>query len=118
MLILKKVEMIELHIFQEFKETNSKYKAKIRSCISNLKDKNNPDLRESILQGRLDPKDFAKMSPEEMMSKDKQKQVEEAIKLSLHELVTAEDNQAETDMFKCGRCKQRKTKYCNPPFFY
>ena len=115
-LILKKAELIELSIFQEFKETDSKYKAKVRSCVSNLKDKNNPELKERILEGILDPRDFAKMTPEEMMSKDKQKQVEEAIKLTLHELVTAADNQAETDMFKCGRCKQRKTKYCNPCF--
>ncbi len=115
-LVLRKVELIEFALFKEFKETDSKYKAKVRSCISNLKDKNNPDLKERILDGRLDPNDFAKMTPEEMMSKDKQKQVEEAIKLSLHELVTAADNQAETDMFKCGRCKQRKTKYCNPCF--
>jgi transcription elongation factor S-II len=115
-LVLRKVGLIELALFKEFKETDSKYKAKVRSCISNLKDKNNPDLKERILDGRLDPMDFAKMTPEEMMSKDKQKQVEEAIKLSLHDMVTAADNQAETDMFKCGRCKQRKTKYCNPCF--
>jgi transcription elongation factor S-II len=37
--------------------------------------------------------------------------VEEAIKLSIHEAVSAADNQSETDMFKCGKCKQRKTKY-------
>jgi transcription elongation factor S-II len=45
-----------------------------------------------------------------MMSKDKRAEAEKAIRESMHIAVSAKET-AETDMFKCGKCKQRKTKY-------
>lgn len=46
-----------------------------------------------------------------MMSKDRQKEKEEAEKEALHWAVAAADNQASTDMFRCGKCGERKCKY-------
>lgn len=44
--------------------TTSEYKAKIRSLFVNLKDKANPGLRASIVDGSLAPEKFAKMTSE------------------------------------------------------
>ncbi|KAK7883881.1 hypothetical protein WMY93_027004 [Mugilogobius chulae] len=40
---------IEDHIYQEFKCTDMKYKTRLRSRISNLKDQKNPELRRNVL---------------------------------------------------------------------
>lgn len=42
--------------------TTSDYKSKIRSLFVNLKDKGNPALRASIVDGSLAPAKFAKMT--------------------------------------------------------
>ena len=41
-----------------------KYKNRIRSRISNLKDAKNPDLRENLLLNRISAKQLANMTPE------------------------------------------------------
>lgn len=56
--------MIEEEIYKEFKNTDNKYKNKIRSRVANLRDKKNPALRENVLLGSISPEKLAKMSPE------------------------------------------------------
>ena len=51
-------------IFQEFKNTDMKYKNRVRSRISNLKDVKNPNLRRTVLCGNVSPERMAGMSAE------------------------------------------------------
>lgn len=51
-------------IFQEFKNTDMKYKNRVRSRISNLKDMKNPNLRRTVLCGSVTPERMAKMTAE------------------------------------------------------
>lgn len=51
-------------IFQEFKNTDMKYKNRVRSRISNLKDVKNPNLRRTVLCGSVTPERMAKMTAE------------------------------------------------------
>ena len=53
-----------VEIFAEFKNTDMKYKNKIRSRVLNLKDNRNPKLRENVLLGLIEPERLAKMTPE------------------------------------------------------
>lgn len=53
-----------VEIFLEFKNTDMKYKNKIRSRILNLKDSRNPKLRENVLLGLIEAERLAKMTPE------------------------------------------------------
>ena len=53
---------IEDHIFKEFKDTNMKYKNRVRSRVANLKDKNNPDLKLNVLRGSIKPEKIAIMT--------------------------------------------------------
>jgi transcription elongation factor S-II len=46
-----------------------------------------------------------------MMSKDRKAIVEEAHKANLKDTLSAKPTLAATDIFKCGRCKQRKCTY-------
>ncbi|KAI9207723.1 transcription factor S-II, central domain-containing protein [Polychytrium aggregatum] len=100
---------IEASVSRELGSQSPKYTSKISSLSFNLK--KNADLRWRVITGAVGATDFANMSKEDMMTASRKAEVEEAHKESLHWAVTATDTQAETDMFKCGRCGQRKTKY-------
>ncbi|KAG7217010.1 hypothetical protein CRUP_006393, partial [Coryphaenoides rupestris] len=48
----------------EFRSTEMKYKSRLRSRISNLKDQKNPELRRNVLCGNISPQQIAIMSAE------------------------------------------------------
>lgn len=52
------------HIFQELKSTDMKYRNRVRSRISNLKDPKNPNLRRNVLCGAIAPSLIARMTAE------------------------------------------------------
>ena len=58
---------IEEEIFKEHKSTDARYKNKVRSRVSNLRDKKNPALRENVLLGSIAPSKLVKMTPEVMI---------------------------------------------------
>ncbi|KAF9764996.1 Transcription elongation factor S-II [Nosema granulosis] len=82
----------------------------VRSKSLNLKDKNNPALCRNVYDGVISPEKYIKMTPEEMQSLDLKKEVEKAIKNSLYD-VQIPEIKAETDIFKCSACGQRKASY-------
>lgn len=67
-LILKRAIAIEAEVEQNCNGTNAEYKAKIRSLFVNLKDKNNPGLRESVVSGDITPTRFSNMTSQVRIS--------------------------------------------------
>lgn len=55
---------VSLNIYQEIKATDMKYKNRVRSRISNLKDPKNPNLRKNVLGGAIELSRIATMSAE------------------------------------------------------
>lgn len=53
-----------LAIFKEIKDTGVKYRNRVRSRISNLKDLKNPDLRTNVLLGLITPERLAVLTAE------------------------------------------------------
>ena len=51
-------------IFKELKDTGVKYRNRIRSRISNLKDSKNPNLRINVLLGLITPERLAVLTAE------------------------------------------------------
>lgn len=103
---------IEECLFKEFEgQTDQHYKAKFRSRYLNLKDKQNANLRKSLLTGYLTPTSFCAMSTAELASEERRAADALMVETNLREAKAAQDTEAETDQFKCGRCKQRRTKY-------
>ncbi|XP_078470122.1 transcription elongation factor A protein 1-like [Lampetra planeri] len=102
---------IEDSIFQELPAVDQKYKNRVRSRISNLKDPKNPNLRISVLTGAISASCMAKMTAEEMASdelREKRKAMtEEAIRA--HQM--AKTGGTETDLFSCGKCKKKRCTY-------
>ncbi|TSP68465.1 Transcription elongation factor A protein 2 [Bagarius yarrelli] len=95
----------------EFKSTDMKYKTRLRSRISNLKDQKNPDLRRNVLCGNINPERIANMTAEEMASAEL-KEIRKALtKESIREHQLSKVGGTETDMFVCGKCKGKSCTY-------
>lgn len=58
------------HIYQELKSTDMKYRNRVRSRISNLKDPRNPGLRRNVLSGAISAGLIAKMTAEVSEGRD------------------------------------------------
>ncbi|CCL98876.1 uncharacterized protein FIBRA_00883 [Fibroporia radiculosa] len=109
--IMSRAKSIESTVLAEFSGTTGEYRSKIRTFFVNLKDKNNPGLRESVISGELPVQKFCRMSSQEMASEERKAADNRIIQENLFKALGAEEVQAETDAFQCGRCKQRKCRY-------
>jgi len=109
--ILKRAKGIEANVLLLFDNTNQAYKSKIRSLFVNLKDKNNPGLRENVVSGDISVDRFSKMTSEEMASEERKAADNKIKEQNFQSSLGAEEQQAETDAFQCSRCKQRKCRY-------
>jgi len=102
---------IEDAIYLEFKNTETKYKNRVRSRIANLKDTKNPRLRENVLLCHVSPSRLAVMTPEEMASDEMKKIREQLSREAFMDHQMAVNSGTQSDLFQCGRCKKRNTTY-------
>ncbi|KAF9974068.1 RNA polymerase II elongation factor [Actinomortierella ambigua] len=112
--LMEKSVKIESVIFKDLAKGGApspEYKAKIRSLFLNLRDKNNPNLREAIVSGELTVEKFCKLTTKEMASEDAKARDRAIHENNLFKAKGAGETEAETDMFRCGKCKSRKCTY-------
>ncbi|KAM3927930.1 transcription elongation factor A protein 1 isoform 2-T2 [Leptodactylus fuscus] len=102
---------IEEAVYQEFKNTDAKYKNRVRSRIANLKDAKNPNLRRNVLCGNIAPDVFARMSAEEMASDELKEMRKNLTKEAIREHQMARTGGTQTDLFTCGKCKKKNCTY-------
>ncbi|CDR36787.1 CYFA0S01e04500g1_1 [Cyberlindnera fabianii] len=103
---------IESEVFRmEKMDTGAKYAQKLRTLTSNLRQKNNPELRARLNNGDLTAKEFVRMDTKDMAPEALKKELE-AIKLkNMHNAQGATQERAVTDRFTCGKCKEKKVSY-------
>jgi len=104
-------EMLEECIFKELKRTDMKYKNRVRSRVSNLKDTRNPNLRLNFLCGQVSPARLAVMSSEEMASDDMKEMRQKFTKQGIDSSQLAIVQGTKTDLLRCGKCGKRNCTY-------
>ncbi|BES89454.1 Transcription elongation factor [Nesidiocoris tenuis] len=104
-------EELEEAIFQEFNNTDNRYKNRIRSRVANLKDPKNPQLRNNFIFGALSAQKLASMTAEEMASDEMKQLRNKFIKESIDDAQLATVQGTKTDLLKCGKCKKRNCTY-------
>lgn len=87
------------------------YRDKMRSLFLNLKAANNPSLREDVVSGEISVKQLYEMSPQDMASEEQKAENRRIVQKNLIDAQGAKPQLAETDAFKCGKCKQNRTCY-------
>lgn len=107
-----------------------RYKNRIRSRVSNLKDAKNPGLRMNFISGVIAAGRLAKMTPEEMANDEMKKLREKFVKESINDAqlvrrkassysgfsqtffaLQATVQGTKTDLLKCGKCKKKDCTY-------
>uniref|UniRef100_G3PYF2 Transcription elongation factor n=1 Tax=Gasterosteus aculeatus aculeatus TaxID=481459 RepID=G3PYF2_GASAC len=96
---------------ENFKNTDPKYKSRVRSRISNLKDMKNPNLRRTVLCGSVTPERMAKMTAEEMASDELKEMRKNLTKEAVRDHQMATTGGTQTDLFTCGKCKGKCCTY-------
>ncbi|XP_007434423.1 transcription elongation factor A protein 2 isoform X1 [Python bivittatus] len=102
---------IEDCIYQDVKNTDLKYKNRVRSRLSNLRDSKNPDLRKNVLCGVITPEQIAVMTSEEMASNELKEIRKAMTKEAIREHQMAKTGGTQTDLFTCGKCKKKNCTY-------
>ncbi|XP_075539859.1 transcription elongation factor S-II-like [Dermacentor variabilis] len=102
---------IEESIYNEFGDTNNKYKNRVRSRVSNLKDSKNPALRLNVLHGAIEPECIARMTAEEMASDDMKQLRQRLTKEAINDHQMATTGGTKTDLLKCGKCRKNNCTY-------
>lgn len=104
-------EQIEDHIYKEFRNTDQKYKNRVRSRVANLKDDRNPDLRLNVLRGIISTERIAKMDSTEMASNEMKQLREKITKEMIQEHQISLSGGTQTDLIKCPKCKKSNVTY-------
>ncbi|CAL1264483.1 unnamed protein product [Larinioides sclopetarius] len=102
---------IEDCIFDEFGDTNMKYKNRVRSRVANLKDTKNPELRINVLKGIIQPERIAVMTADEMASEEMKGLRQKFTKEAINDHQMAVTGGTKTDLLKCGKCKKSNCTY-------
>jgi len=102
---------IEDCIYKEFRDTNPKYKNRIRSRVANLKDIKNPDLRLNVLRGEISVSRIATMTSEEMASNEMKELRQKFTKEAINDAQMSVQGGTKTDLIKCPKCKKANTTY-------
>ncbi|NWX28443.1 TCEA3 protein, partial [Notiomystis cincta] len=106
----KMASEIEDHILW-LKSTDMKYRNRVRSRISNLKDPKNPGLRRNVLCGAIEPGLIARMTAEEMASDELKKLRNAMTQEAIREHQMAKTGGTVTDLLQCGKCKKKNCTY-------
>ncbi|XP_058532725.1 transcription elongation factor A protein 3 [Ochotona princeps] len=107
----KMASEVEDHIYQELKGTDIKYRNRVRSRISNLKDPRNPSLRRNVLSGAISTALIAKMTAEEMASDELRELRNAMTQEAIREHQMAKTGGTTTDLFQCSKCKKKNCTY-------
>ena len=103
---------IETAMFFKHGGTGKNYKACYREIIFNLRDISNPELNERIISNQIHPMDLVNMTYLELASdalKEERRKLYDWQKLEVRSDLN--QNQQMSDLFKCGKCHQKKTTY-------
>lgn len=104
-------EELEEAIYAELKNTDMRYKNRVRSRIANLKDPKNPTLRTNFRVGAISAARLATMTAEEMANDEVKQLREKFTKEAINDAQLATAQGTKTDMLKCGKCKKRNCTY-------
>ncbi|KAF3202767.1 RNA polymerase II elongation factor [Orbilia oligospora] len=92
-------------------KTDTAYRNKLRSLFFNLKDPKNPNLRNNVISGRIEPMRLASMTSEEMASAERKREDEKIEQENMKEAMVAKAPTSVTDQLRCGKCGKRNVSY-------
>ena len=112
---IKNLKIKILEIEDKLNETlkgEAPYLNRVLEIIHNLKDEKNEEFRENIINGKIKPEELCTMNSVDMLSKNKQKEIEKEKEKKVDEVRTdwqEKHGQVTEGVYKCRVCGGRKT---------
>lgn len=109
--LMDKVVEIEEKL-HEILKGETPYLNRVLEIIHNLKDENNNEFRNNIIEGKIKPEELCTMDATEMLNKNKQEEIEKQIKERIDEVRTdwnEKHGEVTEGVYKCGVCGGKKT---------
>ena len=88
------------------------YLNRVLEIMHNIKDEKNEEFRENIINGTIKPEDLCTMNSVDMLSKNRQKEIEKEIEKKVDEVRAdwqEKHGQITEGVYKCRQCGGRKT---------
>lgn len=108
-----KVKIVEIEDkLNETLKGEAPYLNRVLEIIHNLKDEKNEEFRENIINGKIKPEELCTMNSVDMLSKNKQKEIEKEKEKKVDEVRTdwqEKHGQVTEGVYKCRVCGGRKT---------
>eukprot|EP01116_Phalansterium_solitarium_P019214 TRINITY_DN5302_c0_g1_i1.p1 TRINITY_DN5302_c0_g1~~TRINITY_DN5302_c0_g1_i1.p1 ORF type:complete len:307 (-),score=38.31 TRINITY_DN5302_c0_g1_i1:189-1109(-) len=102
---------IELELYKLYRGVTADYRSKHRSLSFNLKNPKNPELRQSVMNGVIDPARLVTMSSEDMASKELQEKRRKMLEYQTEAAKVGAGGGTQSDMFTCSKCGSNQTTY-------
>ena len=109
--LMDKVVEIEEKL-HEILKGETPYLNRVLEIIHNLKDENNNEFRNNIIDGKITPEELCTMEATEMLNKNKQEEIEKQIKERIDEVRTdwnEKHGEVTEGVYKCRVCGGKKT---------
>ena len=109
--LMDKVVEIEEKL-HEILKGETPYLNRVLEIIHNLKDENNNEFRNNIIDGKIKPEELCTMDATEMLNKNKQEEIEKQIKERIDEVRTdwnEKNGEVTEGVYKCRVCGGKKT---------
>jgi transcription elongation factor S-II len=108
-----KIKIVEIEDkLNETLKGETPYLNRVLEIIHNLKDEKNEEFRENIINGKIKPEELCTMNSVDMLSKNKQKEIEKEKEKKVDEVRTdwqEKHGQVTEGVYKCRVCGGRKT---------
>lgn len=108
-----KIKIVEIEDkLNETLKGETPYLNRVLEIIHNLKDEKNEEFRENIINGKIKPEELCTMNSVDMLSKNKQKEIEKEKEKKVDEVRTdwqEKHGQVTEGVYKCKVCGGRKT---------
>jgi transcription elongation factor S-II len=106
---------IEEALYRHFNESaGDEYTNQVKSVKFNLSDPKNKDFKSGVLKGLITPDQIPTLTSTQMAGKEKIQEKKKNMDAKIFQdklFVTAQNQGAESDMFKCSKCKQSRTTF-------
>ena len=109
--LIDKIVEIEEKLNETLKGETS-YLNRVLEIMHNIKDEKNEEFRENIINGTIKPEDLCTMNSVDMLSKNRQKEIEKEIEKKVDEVRSdwqEKHGQVTEGVYKCRVCGGRKT---------
>ena len=108
-----KIKIVEIEDkLNETLKGEAPYLNRVLEIIHNLKDEKNEEFRENIINGKIKPEELCTMNSVDMLSKNKQKEIEKEKEKKVDEVRTdwqEKHGQVTEGVYKCRVCGGKKT---------